>query len=91
MLQMLNRIFVPSRSALVGKAIAIAMLSAVAACGDGSTAGTSDGTKIRAVTKAVPNANAAARRDFPPQASDAALRVTPLDPVVKTTFKNALC
>jgi hypothetical protein len=86
MRQVIKRKFIPSRSAAFGKAIAVIMISAVAACGDGSTAGTANGTQVSAVTKAVPNANANpnAQSGLPPQASDVARRVTAFDPIVNT-------
>jgi hypothetical protein len=86
MLQRRNRIFAPLRSAVLGKTFAIVMLSAVAACGDGSTAGASNGTQISAVTKAVPNANANANAQPgpPAQAAAGARRVTPFDPVANS-------
>jgi hypothetical protein len=83
MFQTMKRI--PSPPAAIGRAVAIVMLSTVAACGGGSDDGAIGGTHTSAVTQAVPSANANARPGLPRQAADAAVRVTPFDPVVNTT------
>jgi hypothetical protein len=79
----IKRMIAPLRSAAVGKAIAITMLSAVAACGGGSDDGTAGGTQISAVSKAVPDDKG--KPGLPDAASDVARGAKKLNLVVNST------
>lgn len=81
MLRIISCIAVPDLSTLVCRAAAIAMLSAIAACG-GSGDGVASGTRISAVSRAEPEARQ--KPDLPDAAAGAARRATPFNPIVNS-------
>lgn len=83
MLQVIKCSALALRLADVTKAIAVVMLSAVAACGGGSDDGAASGTQISAVAKAVSDDKG--KQSLPDAASDVARRATKLNPVVNST------
>jgi hypothetical protein len=82
MFHFIKGIAAPSPAAAIGKAIAVTMLSAVAACGGGSDGTEASGTKISAVSNAVLGAKG--KPDLPDDAPNIARRVVPFDPVVNS-------
>ena len=82
MLQIFKCTPLPSLPALACRAAAVAMLSAMAACGGGSDETATGGTRISAATKAASGAKE--KPEVPDAASEKAHRATPFHPMVNS-------